>query len=203
MAIQAVDPREPALRYPIDMRELAKDIAYEGIVQAVAAKIFALHSFMGGFYFGVGIWLTQGGIDAIYTIAHIDANDRIATTIKKLLKLFVGPAMAALMTTAIGFPISFPTAVVLNFSTCGMAIGITVCGCLVGIAVMAAKAAIAILRRMYNDRCNARQAIENIRNDGLQNRDAPGVNAIAALDQMQRVFNQVFRPDQQMQRRGC
>lgn len=202
MAIPAANqPIDAVLRFPIDMRKWVKDIAYEGIKHAAVAKVFALHSFVGGFCFGASMWLADRSIEAIYTIANIDPEERVANLVTKTFKLFISPFMAALLTTAIGFPISFPTAIILNGSASGIAVATGVCCVLTVIAVVATKAGIGILRRMHNDRCDARQAVERILNDPREdNRDGA---ILRAMGQIREIFNEAFHPHEPLPGQEC
>jgi hypothetical protein len=211
----------------INMRSLAHSTIADGIIYSIAAKIFTAFSPFGGFWFGAAYSLSNRAIDAIYLIGNINANDRAAKTIKDNLKFFESPAIAALFSTAIGFSIHFPGAILLHLSTYGLVIGGVLCAAVAAVTVLGAIAAIAIGRRMYRDGCNVRQAIENVRNDirnnarqaienirndirnnAVRNRNAQG-NAIGALDQLQRMILQAFQrpqrhqPAEPAERQGC
>ena len=134
----------------------------KGGFTSLAARLFTVINPITGFFFGAARGLSSAAIDWIYEKANFQTDTPCAKTIKWALVFFGSNALAALTATAMGYPITFGSAIVLSIVTDVMIVGGVIC---LGLVTLAVAATVAVIQRMRRDHCTVREAIRTLGND--------------------------------------
>jgi hypothetical protein len=134
----------------------------QGCAYSLTAKAFTRFNPIGGFYFGIAHAISRLAIDCIYKAAKIDTTTRQAKCIQGIVSFLGANTLAALTTTALGYPISFGSALGFSIVT-SIAASVTT----IGLALVFGHviAAGVILHKMYQDRCTPQEALNSTLND--------------------------------------
>lgn len=134
----------------------------KGGFTSLAARLFTVINPITGFFFGAARGLSSTALDWIYEKANFQTDTPCAKTIKWALVFFGSNALAALASTAIGYPLTFGSAIVLSIVTDVMVIGGAIC---LGLVALAVAATVVIVKRMQRDHCTVGEAARTLFND--------------------------------------
>lgn len=163
--------------------------ALSGIVHAYGGQYFDFLPPLGGFCYGAALAINIWAIHAIFRIANININRGAGSWMARyLLCVYGAPAIAALITTAVGFPIDYNKGMAVGVLSTYLVVEAAFYAAIAAFALVSVIACVVVMHRMRRDQVTAEQAIAGLYND-LRPRLPDGIRI--ALDNIRQRFRDI------------